>query len=129
MEDRITPTFDDTAKKSGREGRERGVMSYSAEENTYLLSGMKIISDSFNASESSLEWKSLYKLMVEQYYNAHGYNTRPSAMLQSHFVDLYGAFNNGIRGLSVVVGAPKCPQSAMMVMLQRKTLWLHWSHL
>jgi hypothetical protein len=70
---------------------------------------MKIIPNSINASESSPEWKSLYKLKVEQYYNAYGFNTRPLAMLQSHFVDLYGAFKNGIRGLSVVVGALKAP--------------------
>jgi len=30
-------------------------------------------------------------------------------MLQSHFVDMNSAFKNGIRGLSLVVGAPKCP--------------------
>ncbi len=71
-EGRITPTFDDTVKKSGREGRGRRAMSYSTKEHTYLLCGMKIISDSFNASESSPEWKLLYKLMVDQYYNAYG---------------------------------------------------------
>jgi hypothetical protein len=72
---------------------------------------MKIIPNSFNASESSPEWKSLYKLMVEQYYNLnpHFYSSRPSMMLQSHFVDLYGAFKSGIRGLSLVAGAPACP--------------------
>jgi hypothetical protein len=106
-EGRITPTFDDGAKKVT--GREKGAMSYSAEEHVYLLSGMKTITDSFNASESSPEWKSLYKLMVEQYYKTYGYNVRPSSKLQSHFVDMYSAFKNGIRGLSVVVGAPKCP--------------------
>jgi hypothetical protein len=91
---------------------------------------MKNISNSFNASESFPEWKWLYKLMVEQYYNAYGYNTRPSATLQSHFVDLYGAFKNGIRELSVVVGAPKCPAKycTMMVIVRWKTLWLPWSH-
>jgi hypothetical protein len=83
-------------------------MSYSAEEHVYLFSGMKTITNSFNASESSPEWKSLYKLMVEQYYKIYGYNVRPSSMLQSHFVDMYSAFKNGIRELSVVVSAPKC---------------------
>jgi hypothetical protein len=84
-------------------------MSYSAEEHTYLLSGMKIIPNSFNASESLPEWKSLHKLMVEQYYNPYGYNLRPSATLQLHFVDVYSAFKTGIRGLSLVVGVPACP--------------------
>jgi hypothetical protein len=83
-------------------------MSYSAEEHTYLLSGMKIIPNSFNASESLLKWKSLHKLMIEQYYNPYGYNSRPSATLQSHFVDLYSTFKNGIRGLSLVAGATAC---------------------
>jgi len=38
-EGRITPVFDEAVKgsKSGKEGRERGVMSYSVEEHTYLL--------------------------------------------------------------------------------------------
>jgi len=38
-EGRITPVFDEVVKgsKSGKEGRERGVMSYSVEEHTYLL--------------------------------------------------------------------------------------------
>ena len=94
-EGRITPTFDDGAKKMM--GREKGAMSYSAEDHIYLLSGMKTITDSFNATESSPEWKSLYKLMVEQYYKINGYNMRPSSMLQSHFVDMYSAFKNGIR--------------------------------
>lgn len=26
-----------------------------------------------------------------------------------HFVELYSAFKNGIQGLSLLVGAPKCP--------------------
>jgi hypothetical protein len=84
-------------------------MSYSVEEHTYLLSGMNSVTVSFNASESSLELKALYKLMVEQYYNAFGYNCRPLATLQSHFVNLYSAFKNGIRGLLLVTGAPKIP--------------------
>jgi len=33
---------------------------------------------------------------------------RHSATLQSHFVELYSAFKNGIRGLMVLVGTPKC---------------------
>ncbi len=36
---------------------------------------------------------------------------RQSATLQSHFVKLYSAFKNGIRGLLVLVGALKCPNS------------------
>jgi hypothetical protein len=79
-EGRITPTFDEAQKK----GREKGAVSYSAEEHTYLLSGMKIIPNSFNASESLPEWKSLYKLMVEQYYNFNPnfVSSRPSTTLQ-----------------------------------------------
>jgi hypothetical protein len=100
-EGRITPTFDEAVKgsKSGREGRERGAMSYYVEEHTYLFSSMKSVANLFHASKSSSEWKALYKLMVGQYNNAFGYNCKPLATLQSHFVDMYSAFKNGIRGL------------------------------
>jgi hypothetical protein len=55
------------------------------------------------------EWKALYKLMVEQYYNAFGYNCSLSATFQQHFVDMHSTLKNGIRGLLLVEGAPKGP--------------------
>jgi hypothetical protein len=48
--------------------------------------------------------------MVEGYYGKLG-SGRSSVTLQSHFVELYSAFKNGIRGLSMLVGAPKYPSS------------------
>ena len=49
----VQQPVDDGAKKLM--GREKGAKSYSAEEHVYLLSGMKTITNSFNASESSPE--------------------------------------------------------------------------
>jgi hypothetical protein len=36
---------------------------------------------------------------------------RASSTLHSHFVELYSAFKQGVRSLSLVPGAPKCPSS------------------
>ena len=45
--------------------------------------------------------------MVEGYYGKLG-SGRSSVTLQSHFAEFYSAFKNGICGLSMLVGAPKC---------------------
>lgn len=55
--------------------------------------------NSSNSSKCSPEWKLVLKVRVV---------ARHSATLQSHFVELYSAFKNGIRGLMVLVGTPKC---------------------
>ncbi len=49
--------------------------------------------------------------MCEEYYAKVGVPVRQSVTLQSHFVELYSGFKNAIRGLSLIVGAPKCPSS------------------
>jgi len=110
---RTTPSIDDVvgkAVKTGREGREKGALSYSAAEHLFLLQSIELVKDSFGASESSPEWKEVHKLMVEGYYGKLG-SGRSSVTLQSHFVEVYSAFKNGIRGLSMLVGAPKCPSN------------------
>jgi len=93
---RTTPVVLDevTAKrvKTGKEGREKGAVSYCA-------------------SESSPEWKEVYTIMCEEYYAKVGVPVRQSVTLQSHFVELYSGFKNGIHGLTLIVSAPKCPAS------------------
>jgi hypothetical protein len=110
---RTTPSIDDgvgKAVKTGREGHEKGALSYSAAEHLFLLQSIELLKDSFGASKSSPECKEVHKLMVEGYYGKLG-SGRSSVTLQSHFVDFYSAFKNGIRGLSMLVGAPKCPSN------------------
>ncbi len=70
---------------------------------------MSKIKDSFNSTDSSPEWKLVYKEMFEGYYLKVGIPARQPSTLQSQFVKLYSGFKNGIRGLSLVAGAPKCP--------------------
>jgi hypothetical protein len=99
---RTTPSIDDgvgKAIKTGREGREKGALLYSAAEHLFLLQSIELVKDSFGASESSPEWKEVHKLMVEGYYGKLG-SGRSSVTLQSHFVEFYSAFKNGINGLS-----------------------------
>jgi len=98
-----------TSKKSGRKGREEGAVAYSAAEHLALLSILSDVPDSFNSSESSDEWRKVYSLMVAEYYTVVGVQPRQSTTLQSHFVELYGGLKQGIRELSLNVGAPKCP--------------------
>jgi hypothetical protein len=108
-----TPSIDDgvgKAVKTGREGREKGALSYLATEHLFVLQSIELVKDSFGASESSPEWKEVHKLMVEGYYGKLG-SGRSSVTLQSHFVEFYSAFKNGTRGLSMLVGAPKCPSN------------------
>jgi hypothetical protein len=110
---RTTPSIDDgvgKTVKTGREGREKGALSYLAAEHLFLLQSIELVKDSFGASESSPEWKEVHKLMVEGYYGKLG-SEKSSATLQSHFVEFYSAFKNGICGLSMLVGAPKCPSN------------------
>ncbi len=65
--------------------------------------------DSFNASETSDEWKMVYKATVQGYYMNLGLMPRQSTTLQSHFVDLYSGLKQGVRGLSLLARSPKCP--------------------
>jgi hypothetical protein len=112
---RTTPVVLDevTAKrvKTGKEGHEKGAVSYSSAERVYLLQTMLEVPDSFCALESSPEWKEVYTIMCEEYYAKVGVPVRQSVTLQSHFVELYSGFKNGIHGISLIVGAHKCPAS------------------
>jgi len=74
-----------------------------------LLSIIHVIPDSFNSSETSEEWKKVYSTMVVEYCTVVGVQARQSTTLQSHFVELYGGLKQGIRELSLIAGAPKCP--------------------
>jgi hypothetical protein len=95
--------------KTGREGREKVAVAYCEAEHVALLSYIGEVPDSFNASESSEEWKAVYSAMVNKYYIPIGMSSRQSSTLQSHFVDLYGGLKQGIRGLSLVTNTKKCP--------------------
>ncbi len=75
-----------------------------------MLAFMKEVQDSFNSSESSDEWTLVYGKMVEHYYVPNGATPRLMSMLHGHFVDMYSAFKQGIRALSLIDNAPlKCP--------------------
>jgi hypothetical protein len=89
--------------KTGREGREKGAVAYCEAEHVALLSYIGEVPDSFNASESSEEWKAVYSSMVKGYCIPVGISPRQSSALQSHFVDLYGGLKQGIRGLSLLL--------------------------
>ena len=102
---RVTPSFDlqGVAKggKTGKDGREKGAVAYCAAEHTALLTYIAAVPDSFNASESSDEWKMVYKAMVQGYYMNLALMPRQSTTLQGHFVDLYSGLKQGVRGLSL----------------------------
>ncbi len=85
--------------KTGREGREKGAVAYCEAEHIALLSYIGEVPDSFNASESSEEWKAVYSAMVNGYYIPIGISPKQSSTLQAHFVDLYGETGN-LRALS-----------------------------
>jgi hypothetical protein len=96
-------------KTGGKDGREKGAVAYCAAEHAALLTYITAVPDSFNASESSEEWKMVYKAMVQGYYMNLGLMPHQSTTLQSHFVDLYSGLKQGIHGLSLLVGLLKCP--------------------
>jgi hypothetical protein len=52
-----------TTKKSGREGREKGALAYSAAEHLALLGIISDVPDSFDSSKSSDEWRKVYSSM------------------------------------------------------------------
>ncbi len=49
-------------------GHEKGSLGYSAEEHVALLSCISATPNSFNASESSPEWKAVHQKMLEVYH-------------------------------------------------------------
>ncbi len=90
-------------------GREKGAAAYAAGEHLALLSIMRHEPNSFNSSESSPQWGVVHQRIVEEYYGTMGFPPRPSAMLQTHFVELYSAFKLGIQNASLVAGSMRCP--------------------
>jgi len=92
-------------------GREMGSKAYSAEEHRALLSVLQSTPNSFNSGEGCDEWKAVYREMVNCYYLPNKRDARLSSTLHAHFVELYSAFKLGIRTLSQLPNAPKCPTS------------------
>jgi hypothetical protein len=104
--------IDLSGKRAGtrHNGRERGVVSYTVEEHIAMLAIMKEVPDSFTSSESSEEWKAVYEKTVEHYYVPNGSTPRLKSMLHGHFIDMYSAFKQGIRALSLTDKVSlKCP--------------------
>jgi hypothetical protein len=95
-----------TSKKLN--GRDKGAVGYSAEEHAAMLSFISATPNSFNASESSPEWRAVHQKMLDVYKQMN-VAPRQSTTLHGHFVDLYSALKQGIRALSLQSGAPKCP--------------------
>jgi hypothetical protein len=110
---RVTPSFElqgvTKGGETGKDDREKGAVAYCAAEHTALLTYIIAMTDSFNASESSEEWKKVYKAMVKGYYMNLGLMPCQSTTLQSHFVDIHSGLKPGIHGLLLLVGSPKCP--------------------
>jgi hypothetical protein len=94
---------DELASKKG--GRASGSTAYGTAEHVALLSIISEVPDSFNASES--QWEAVFKAMVEQFYlNKLVWS---SSALHGHFVDMYSAFKQAIRQLSLSPYNKKAP--------------------
>jgi hypothetical protein len=90
-------------------GREKGAAAYSASEHLALLSIIADEKNSFNVSEGSTQWATVYKRMIAEYYTPLGVTPRQSTALQTHFIELYSAFKQGIRNLSLEGSSLRCP--------------------
>jgi hypothetical protein len=97
--------------KVDKKGRDKGVGNYSVQEHVNLLRIMSNNPSSFNASESSPEWKEVYVEMCKSHYTHWGSTPRLSSTLHAHVVEMYGALKKGVRQISLTPGAPKCPAS------------------
>jgi hypothetical protein len=88
-----TPPFFNDAKpdaKVGIKGREKGVMAYPVEEHVTVLKLILLEPNSFNASESLVEWRNLHQEMCKNYYHHVGTAARSSSTLHWHIVGMYG---------------------------------------
>jgi hypothetical protein len=92
-------------------GREKGAVAYIVEEHVAVLQLMLSDCNAFNASESSVEWQNMHRAMCKNYYLQSKSVPRSSATLHGHVVEMYSALKKGIRNLSLLPGAPKCPKS------------------
>jgi len=97
--------------KDDKKGRDKGVGNYSVQEHVNLLRIMSSNPTAFNASESSPEWREVYVEMCKSHYSHWGSTPRLSSTLHAHVVEMYGALKKGMRHLSLMAGAPKCPAS------------------
>jgi hypothetical protein len=97
---RVTPSFDlqgvAKGEKAGKDGKEKGAVAYCAAEHTALLTCIIAAPDSSNASESSEEWKIVYKAMLQGFYMNLGLMPQQSTTLKSHFVDLHSGLKQGV---------------------------------
>jgi hypothetical protein len=90
-------------------GRESGSLGYGPEEHhVVLLNTFLAVPNSFNAGESSTEWKEVYKIMLP-YYDGVNAKPRESGTLHGHFCELYSALKSGIHLLSVLNKELLCP--------------------
>jgi hypothetical protein len=90
-------------------GRESGSLGYGPEEHhVVLLNTFLAVPNSFNAGESSTEWKEVYKIMLP-YYDGVNAKPRESGTLHGHFCELYSALKSGICLLSVLNKELLCP--------------------
>jgi hypothetical protein len=80
-----------------KNGREKGAAAYSASEYLALLSIIADEKNSFNVSEGSTQWATVYKWMIAEYYTPLGMTSMQSTVLQTHFIESYSAFKQGIR--------------------------------
>jgi hypothetical protein len=107
----VTLMFHLTRKFDEKKGREKGAVAYGVEEHLTLLRVVSATSNFFNSSETSPEWRAVYKEMCKSYYVHWGTLPRLSTTLHVHLVDMYGVIKKGIRILSCNPAAPKCPLS------------------
>jgi hypothetical protein len=89
--------------------QEKGAAAYSASEHLAMLSIIADEKNSFNVSEGSMQWATVYKRMIAEYYTPLGMTSRQSTALQTHFIELYSAFKQGIRNLSLEGISLRCP--------------------
>jgi hypothetical protein len=94
-----------------KKGHKNGAVAYGVEEHLTLLCFVSATPNSFNSSETSPEWRAVYKEMCKSYYVHWGTLPRLSTTLHVHLVDMYGVIKKGIRILSCNPAAPKCPLS------------------
>jgi hypothetical protein len=106
--DNAMPIKEMATCKDDKKGQDKGVGNYSVQEHVNLLRIMSNNPSSFNASESSPEWREVYVEMCKSHYTHWGSTPRLSSTLHAHVVEMYGALKKGMRHLSLTPGAPKC---------------------
>jgi hypothetical protein len=88
--------------------RESGSLGYGPEEHVVLLNTFMAVPNSFNAGESSAEWREVYTEMLP-FYDGVSAKPRESGTFHGHFCELYSALKSGIHLLSVLTKELLCP--------------------